>query len=191
MRYPFNKYRLGTYYGSKGNLWKCGFHSGQDFLSANYGGDGQIYPLYAGRVQKVTSGSSYGNCVYVQHPDGYITLYAHMKTVYVKAGQSVDEKAVLGIEGATGNVTGKHLHLEVHKGVYHYPASIDPLVFIRERLGGDEVEKKIKIRLNGVEKEVQAIEKAGHNYVRLQDLRDSHIDIGYDGKAGVPVVAVK
>jgi len=120
-----------------------------------------IYPLYAGHVQRVTSGSSYGNCVYIQHQDGYITLYAHMRTVYVKAGQSVDEDIVLGIEGATGNVTGKHLHVEVHKGIYNYPASIDPLAFIKERIGGDEVEKKIKIRLNGVAKEVTAIEKGG------------------------------
>ena len=44
---------------------------------------------------------------------------------------------------------------------------------------------------DGVEKEVTAIEKDGHNYVKLQDLRDSHIDIGYDSGAGVPIVAVK
>ena len=191
MRYPFEKYRLGTRYGSKGAYWKCGWHSGLDLLSANYGGDGLIYPLYAGKVLRVTSGSSYGNCVYVQHPDGYITLYAHMRTVYVKAGQSVTEKTVLGIEGATGNVTGKHLHIEVHKGAYHYPASIDPLAFIKERLEAEtEVEKKIKIRLNGVVKEVSAIEKAGNNYVKLQDLRDSHIDIGYDSIARTPIIKV-
>ena len=53
------------------------------------------------------------------------------------------------------------------------------------------MEKTIKIRLNGVDKQVTAIEKGGYNYVKLQDLRDSHIDIGYDAKAGVPVVAVK
>ena len=53
------------------------------------------------------------------------------------------------------------------------------------------VQKQIKIRLNGVEKQVTAIEKAGHNYVMLQDLRDSRIDIGYDSKADVPVVEVK
>jgi len=39
-----------------------------------------------------------------------------------------------------------------------------------------------------VVKEVTAIEKGGHNYVMLQDLWDSQIDIGYDG---LPVVAVK
>ena len=53
------------------------------------------------------------------------------------------------------------------------------------------MEKKIKIRLNGVDKTVRAIEKAGNNDVRLQDLRDGRIDIGYDGKVGVPVVSVK
>lgn len=191
MRYPFNKYKIGTLYGSKGKYWKCGYHSGQDFLSTNYGGDGSIYPLYAGSVLKVTSSGSYGNCVYVQHNDGFITLYAHMRQVYVKPGMRVDEQTVLGIEGATGNVTGKHLHIEVHKGRYHYPSDIDPLKFIKSRLGGEELEKQIKIRLNGVEKQVAAIEKAGHNYVKLQDLRDSHIDVSYDGRAGVPVVAVK
>lgn len=190
MRYPFDKYRLGTRYGSRGTYWKCGYHSGQDFLSANYDGDGLIYPLYAGYVLKVTSTGAYGNCVYVQHNDGYITLYAHMRIVYVKPGMKVDEQTVLGVEGATGNVTGKHLHIEVHKGAYKYPASIDPLAFIKER-GGDEVEKTIKIRLNGVDKQVTAIEKGGYNYVKLQDLRDSHIDIGYDAKVGVPVVVVK
>lgn len=191
MRYPFETYRLGTRFGSKGRLWKCGYHSGQDFLSANYGGDGLIYPIYAGQVLKVTKSGAYGNCVQVKHADGYISLYAHLRQVYVKPGMWVDEQTALGAEGATGNATGKHLHLEVHKGQYHYPAGIDPLKFIQERMGGDEVEKQIKIRLNGVDKQVQAIEKAGHNYVKLQDLRDSRISVDYDSKAGVPVVVVK
>lgn len=190
MRYPFNTYRLGTRFGAKGKSWKCGWHSGQDFLSAKYGGDGVVYPIYAGQVLKVSSGGAYGNCVQVKHADGYISLYAHLRIVYVKPGTRVDEQTALGAEGATGNAKGKHLHLEVHKGAYHYPASIDPLTFIRER-GGDEVEKQLKIRLNGVEKQVQAIEKAGHNYVKLQDLRDGRIEIDYDAKAGVPVVEVK
>ena len=118
MRYPFDKYKLGTRFGTKGNLWKCGYHSGQDFLSANYGGDGVVYPIYAGQVLKVTSGGSYGNCVQVRHADGHISLYAHLRIVYVKPGMRVDEQTALGLEGATGNVTGKHLHLEVHKGAY-------------------------------------------------------------------------
>ena len=54
--------------------------------------------------------------------------------------------------------------------------------------GGVEVEKQIKIKLNGVTKQVNAIEKNGYNYIKLQDLRDDKIVIDYDG---VPVVKVK
>ena len=58
-------------------------------------------------------------------------------------------------------------------------------LFLKEE---EKVVKNIKINLNGVEKNVNAIEKDGHNYVKLQDLRDGKIDISYDG---VPIVQVK
>lgn len=213
MRYPFDKYRLGTGYGAKGSLWRAGWHSGQDFISVSFGGDGLVYPLYAGRVLRVSRSGSYGNCVQVRHADGYITLYAHLRTVYVRAGQKVGEDTVLGIEGATGNATGRHLHLEVHKGEYHYPSKINPLQFIARGLmnGGQaeniddektdnketdndkeaaEIEKELKINLNGREKKVQAIEKRSYNYVRLQDLRDELIAVEYDEAAHIPVVRV-
>lgn len=51
-----------------------------------------------------------------------------------------------------------------------------------------EVKKQIKIKLNGKEKHVNAIESGGYNYVKLQDLRDDKIEIGYDG---MPIVKVK
>lgn len=188
MRYPFDKYVLGTRYGTKGKFWKCGWHSGLDLLSANYGGDGLVYPLYAGTVTKVAYSAAYGNYVLLKHPDGYVTLYAHLRKVLVTKDMRVNESVVLGYEGATGNVTGKHLHIEVHKGSYSYPAQIDPLEFIRERM---EVMKKIRISLNGVEKVVQAIESGGNNYIRLQDLRDDIIAVGYDAAKKLPMVAVK
>ena len=201
MRYPFDKYRLGTRYGAKGRFWKAGWHSGQDFISMSFGGDGLVYPLYAGEVLRVSHGGSYGNCVYLRHADGYITLYAHLRTVYVRVGQTVQEDTVLGIEGATGNVTGRHLHLEVHKGSYSYPSMIDPLQLIAKGImndnnsgGGEEaeeLEKQLKIRLNGVLKNVQAIEKQGFNYVRLQDLRDAQIEVGYDEIAHIPFLSVQ
>ena len=58
-------------------------------------------------------------------------------------------------------------------------------LFLQEE---EEVVKNIKIKLNGVEKNVNAIEKDGHNYVKLQDLRDGKIDISY---AGIPIIQVK
>ena len=124
------------------------------------------------------------------HSDGYITIYAHMKHVYVKVGQKVNECTALGLEGATGNVTGKHLHIEVHKGIYHYPASINPLAFIKSRMEADEVEKKIRLVLNGIEKEVTAIEKGGHNFIKLRDLQDKRIVVDYDSAKNLPTVTV-
>lgn len=50
------------------------------------------------------------------------------------------------------------------------------------------VQDSLKIKLNGVIKDVDYIKKDGYNYVKLQDLRDNKIHIGYDG---VPVVEVK
>ena len=134
MRYPFDNYRLGTRYGQRGKSWRCGWHSGLDLLSMAYGGDGIVYPLYPGTVVGVECDKAYGNVVYVKHMDGYLTLYAHLKHIYVKKNAMVTEKTAIGTEGATGNATGRHLHIEVHKGRYHYPASINPLTFIRTRL---------------------------------------------------------
>ena len=53
----------------------------------------------------------------------------------------------------------------------------------------EEVIKKAKIKFNDVEKEVDDIEKDGNNYVKLQDLRDGKINIGYDGVAIIQVKA--
>jgi murein DD-endopeptidase MepM/ murein hydrolase activator NlpD len=192
MRFPFDKFKIGTKFGEKGKYWSCGYHSGQDLMSANYGGDGIIHPLYAGRVMKIGKTGAYGNHVYIKHNDGYITLYAHMKQILVTPGMDVTEETALGVEGATGNATGKHLHFEVHKNAYHYPATIDPLEFINSRIQEEkEMQKTIKIMLNGAEKEVTAIEKDGYNYVKLQDLRDNKISVSYDSAKKMPEVSVK
>lgn len=57
----------------------------------------------------------------------------------------------------------------------------------KEPKGAYKVEK-VKIELNSIVKEVEAINKDGHNYVKLQDLRDDKIEIAYDS---IPIVKVK
>ena len=61
------------------------------------------------------SGGSYGNYVRLKHPNGYYTLYAHMKygSVTVSKGQSVKKGQVIGYMGNTGYSKGAHLHFEV------------------------------------------------------------------------------
>lgn len=195
-QYPFKSHFVfGAPYGQKGDLWQTGWHSGLDLKSSNYGGDGRIYPIAEGTVLAVAKSDSYGNYVMVQHADGYISLYAHLQSVIAQEGQRVYLHSVLGIEGTTGNSTGVHLHLEIHKGEYSYPASIDPQAFIEERLYKESEEEhmltKTKLLLNGVEKEVQTIQHEGHNYIKLRDLVDDRITVDYDAAKNLPILEVR
>ncbi len=112
------KVRLTTPFGKKGN-WACGFHTGIDLVGDS---SKNVYPLAGGTVESIDShGSSYGRHVCIRHPDGNVSLYAHLAAVYVDKGQKVGPSTVLGREGATGNASGSHLHLEIHRGSYQYP----------------------------------------------------------------------
>lgn len=59
--------------------------------------------------------ASYGNCVRIDHADGYATLYAHLASVSVKLGEEVSQGQVIGTMGDSGNAYGIHLHFEVRK----------------------------------------------------------------------------
>lgn len=76
----------------------------------------------------ITAGWSpvgYGNYVVIDHGNGYRTLYGHMQTIYVVAGQTVDRGARIGRMGSSGHSTGVHTHFEVIKGgVYLNPLSV-------------------------------------------------------------------
>ena len=151
-QYPFRKpYRVGTPFGQKGTLWKSGYHSGLDLISLAAGGDGKVYPVAPGSVIRSVAGDgSYGNYVTVRHEDGMLSLYAHLKSIAVTLGQVVGYDTQLGVEGATGNVTGPHLHLELHEKEYHYPAVIDPAAFLDARLGEQQAPAVVQHRDPGL-----------------------------------------
>nr|DAT81670.1 MAG TPA: N-acetylmuramoyl-L-alanine amidase [Caudoviricetes sp.] len=55
----------------------------------------------------------------------------------------------------------------------------------------DEVVKKVRMQINGVIKEVNAINKDGNNFVKLQDIKDHYIDVTYDSIKKIPVVEAR
>jgi murein DD-endopeptidase MepM/ murein hydrolase activator NlpD len=59
--------------------------------------------------------NGYGNKIIIDHHNGFQTLYGHMSSLNVKAGQTVSKGTSIGIMGATGEATGVHLHFEVYK----------------------------------------------------------------------------
>lgn len=77
--------------------------------------EGKVVWLQKGQKnnKKSTGNASYGNCVKIKHPNGYYTLYAHLKSVEVKSGAKVKKGQVIGYMGNTGNSYGSHLHFEV------------------------------------------------------------------------------
>jgi murein DD-endopeptidase MepM/ murein hydrolase activator NlpD len=90
------------------------FHKGIDIISKT--GDLNIVAADNGKVTYAQFNSGgYGNCVLIDHHNGYVTRYAHLRTIQVKVGQTVEKGQVLGIMGETGDAEGIHLHFEVIK----------------------------------------------------------------------------
>lgn len=55
-----------------------------------------------------------GNTIIIDHKNGFKTVYAHLKSIKVKKGQTVEKGETIGVMGSTGNSTGVHLHFEVY-----------------------------------------------------------------------------
>ena len=64
-------------------------------------------------TQASDSGNGYGNCVIINHGNGYVTLYGHLSSISVSNGQTVTQGQQIGTVGSTGLATGPHLHYEV------------------------------------------------------------------------------
>ncbi|HEY7909080.1 MAG TPA: M23 family metallopeptidase, partial [Thermomicrobiales bacterium] len=54
-----------------------------------------------------------GNAVYIDHGNGFVTVYGHMQSIAVSVGQRVSKGQYIGNEGSTGNSTGPHVHFMV------------------------------------------------------------------------------
>ncbi len=89
-------------------------------------------PIRAAAAGRVLATGDYfysGNSVWVDHGQGFITLYIHLSRIDAQAGDVIERGAVVGLAGATGRVTGPHLHWAVLlNGVY-----VDPVLFLQGR----------------------------------------------------------
>jgi murein DD-endopeptidase MepM/ murein hydrolase activator NlpD len=123
---PVGNAAIGTGYRASGSLWSSGSHTGVDFL---VGSGTPVHAVAAGTVVSAGADGAYGNDVIIKHADGKYTLYGHLSQPLVSAGQTVTEGQEIGISGATGNVTGPHLHFEVRTTPY-YGSDIDPVAYL-------------------------------------------------------------
>lgn len=76
----------------------------------------------SGTVIKAEWNNSYGNVIMVDHGGGIVSLYAHNSKLLVSKGDVVSKGQVIALVGATGQVTGPHIHFEVRiNGEYKNP----------------------------------------------------------------------
>ena len=79
-----------------------------------------VYAVADGVVTNSFYSSSYGNVVFIYHPNvngkAYETVYAHLDSRAVSTGEVVKKGQYIGASGNTGRSTGPHLHFEVHLG---------------------------------------------------------------------------
>jgi len=101
-------------------------HAGVDLLGAT--GD-PVYAASSGTVTKVGLWGTGGQTVFVDHGNGLITHYLHLSQYKVTLGQQVQAGQLVGLVGATGRVTGPHLHFEVEIN----GSVVDPVQFLKAR----------------------------------------------------------
>ncbi|MEU1621861.1 M23 family metallopeptidase [Streptomyces sp. NPDC005722] len=120
---------IGTPYHATSSLWSSGYHTGVDFV-ASVGTP--VHAAGAGTVVEAGWGGSYGNNIVIRHADGMYTQYGHLSSLGVSVGQTVSAGQRIGLSGATGNVTGPHLHFEARTAP-SYGSDVDPLAYLRSK----------------------------------------------------------
>jgi murein DD-endopeptidase MepM/ murein hydrolase activator NlpD len=88
-----------------------------------------VLPMAPGRVRFAGWMEGYGNVVWIDHPRGVISVYAHLSEIRVTPGAPVERGETLGLTGSTGSVSGPHLHFEVWAG----GRPVDPIAYLGAR----------------------------------------------------------
>ncbi|MFE2216629.1 peptidoglycan DD-metalloendopeptidase family protein [Streptomyces canus] len=126
---PVTGATIGTGYRVAGSMWSSGYHTGVDFVVPT---GTSLKAVAAGTVVSAGWGGAYGNQVVIKLNDGYYAQYAHLSQLSVSAGQTVTEGQQIGLSGATGNVTGPHLHFEI-RTTPDYGSDVDPVAYLRSK----------------------------------------------------------
>lgn len=130
------------------------FHAGIDLVKEHRAPIHPFVPgivVYAGLGKAGTGVGGYGNVVAIKAVDGTCHVYCHLDSVAVKVNQQVTTSTVIGRQGATGKVTGSHLHYEIRKKsspslgwtTDQENSTLDPIAYLNA--GGDRVVKKLKV----------------------------------------------
>lgn len=123
LAWPLDKVRITQYFGNTSfatqnpQIYGSRGHNAIDLAASNgtpvKAARGGVV-LGTGNTDTTCPNASYGKWVFVKHDNGLSTLYAHLSTISVSTGQSVEMGEVVGYSGNTGYSTGPHLHFSVY-----------------------------------------------------------------------------
>lgn len=114
--YPFlGKFKCTSGYGQRSAVSTTQGKSSTDHKGIDLVGtsDTTIVACESGTVQRATFQKVLGNYIFIKTDSGYGNIYQHLSKMYVKVGDRVTCKQKIGVQGATGNVSGAHLHFGV------------------------------------------------------------------------------
>ncbi|WP_406094449.1 M23 family metallopeptidase [Streptomyces sp. NBC_01013] len=124
---PTSSYTITSTFGEAGSMWSSGYHTGLDFAAPT---GTPIKAIHTGTVTSAGYSGSYGYRTVLELEDGTELWFCHQSSIDVSIGQKVTTGDTIGRVGATGNVTGPHLHLEVHTPD---GTGIDPMPWLTAR----------------------------------------------------------
>ena len=122
---PVHEYHLSAHYGQSASYW-AHLHTGLDFAATT---GTPVYSVGSGTITSAGWSGSYGYRIIQTLPDGTEVWYCHLSSI-IKASGKVVPGQQIGKVGATGNVTGPHLHLEVRPDG---GAPVDPESWLQQR----------------------------------------------------------
>ncbi|MEM6758931.1 MAG: M23 family metallopeptidase [Pseudomonadota bacterium] len=123
-----------------------------------------------GKVSRANFSSSYGNIVYIDHPGGAHSRYAHLDAFSegITLGSEVQPGQVIGYVGTTGRSTGPHLHFELHLG----GSPVDPLALRGVAVAGSGASGAVEALVN----QIIRVESAGD--ARAKNTRSTATGLG-------------
>ncbi|MEU6811758.1 M23 family metallopeptidase [Streptomyces sp. NPDC046831] len=125
---PTSSYTLTSAFGQAGSMWSSGYHTGLDFAAPT---GTLIKAVHGGTITEAGWAGAYGYRTILTLDDGTELWFCHQSSISASVGQKVATGDVIGRVGATGNVTGPHLHFEVHPG--GQATGIDPAAWLRDK----------------------------------------------------------
>ncbi len=162
---PLNNWTITSPFGPRFIFGKMQPHEGVDLISP----DRRVFAVADGTVLTAKFDREAGNLIRLGHY-GYHTRYLHLDSMSVQVGDQVKAGQQIGIYGATGRVTGPHLHFDL----YVDGVRVDPEPYLR----GDRSMEVLEVKLHG--KVVGIAKMDGSTAVLDTPARSMLVRLGYD-----------